>query len=467
FAPLSVPEDVIEFLARTITRNIRELVGGLNKLIAYAQLTGQEVSLQLAEEQLTDILSANRRRITIDEIQRTVCQFYRIDRSEMSPLPPICTALTKGRKRNDQALRVVIESQLSEIGTVGLYCADLDSNKRWKLEFDIRSTLETDREAHGGSGESAGIVDEATIELCRTTIARVFGSATVDSLKPNQLIKSLQGHLDQDRKRWPPSLLRELWQSLFDLEPGRRKSPQHEARWINLTGFCLRPGYGVAVDDWRVAQMWKQLHGKLAFPASQSQTEAFILWRRIAGGLTAGQQSQLAAPLLSLVRGKAGRLEPHQASEVWRLIGSLESMATIDKLDAGEIAIRQLGQKKSEKLWTVLSWALGRIGSRQPVYGPLNTTVPPGTAAVWCERLMNADRYGPETRLALLQMARKTGDRFRDLPTETRNEVRDFLRSVDTDWPTTERLLAGESFGRSDQAGIFGDSLPLGIRLVR
>jgi len=84
FAPLSVPADVVEFLARTITRNVRELVGGLNKLIAYAQLTGQEVSLQLAEEQLTDILSANRRRITIDEIQRTVCQFYRIDRSEMS-----------------------------------------------------------------------------------------------------------------------------------------------------------------------------------------------------------------------------------------------------------------------------------------------------------------------------------------------------------------------------------------------
>jgi chromosomal replication initiator protein len=84
FAPLDVPEDVIEFLARTINRNVRELVGGLNKLIAYAQLTGQEVSLQLAEEQLTDILSANRRRITIDEIQRTVCQFYRIDRSEMS-----------------------------------------------------------------------------------------------------------------------------------------------------------------------------------------------------------------------------------------------------------------------------------------------------------------------------------------------------------------------------------------------
>ncbi|MBV1918033.1 MAG: chromosomal replication initiator protein DnaA [Sphingomonadaceae bacterium] len=84
FTPANVPADVIEFLARTINRNVRELVGGLNKLIAYAQLTGQIVSLQLAEEQLTDILSANRRRITIDEIQRTVCQFYRVDRTEMS-----------------------------------------------------------------------------------------------------------------------------------------------------------------------------------------------------------------------------------------------------------------------------------------------------------------------------------------------------------------------------------------------
>ena len=84
FTSTQVPADVIEFLARTISRNVRELVGGLNKLIAFAQLTGQPVSLQLAEEQLTDILSANRRRITIDEIQRMVCQFYRVDRTEMA-----------------------------------------------------------------------------------------------------------------------------------------------------------------------------------------------------------------------------------------------------------------------------------------------------------------------------------------------------------------------------------------------
>jgi chromosomal replication initiator protein len=80
----NVGADVVEFLARTISRNVRELEGGLNKLLAYAQLTGRPVTRVLAEEQLKDILSACRRRITIDEIQRTVCEYYRIDRSEMS-----------------------------------------------------------------------------------------------------------------------------------------------------------------------------------------------------------------------------------------------------------------------------------------------------------------------------------------------------------------------------------------------
>jgi len=79
-----VGEDVIEFLARTISRNVRELEGGLNKLLAYAQLTGKPITRALAEDQLKDILSACRRRITIDEIQRAVCEYYRIDRSEMS-----------------------------------------------------------------------------------------------------------------------------------------------------------------------------------------------------------------------------------------------------------------------------------------------------------------------------------------------------------------------------------------------
>ena len=105
------------------------------------------------------------------------------------------------------------------------------------------------------------------------------------------------------------------------------ESPEHEARWLNLAGFCLRPGYGVAVDDWRVQQTWRLLHGKLAFPASQSRTESIILWRRIAGGLTAGQQQQLADPMLASLRRKSGRIEPHEACRslaIDRIAGTAE-----------------------------------------------------------------------------------------------------------------------------------------------
>ena len=80
------------------------------------------------------------------------------------------------------------------------------------------------------------------------------------------------------------SLLRRIWEMLMELEPGRRKSPPHEARWLNLLGYCLRPGYGLAVDDWRVAETWKTVQGKLAHSAATSRTESLILWRRIAGG---------------------------------------------------------------------------------------------------------------------------------------------------------------------------------------
>src|SRR5712675_986218 len=96
----------------------------------------------------------------------------------------------------------------------------------------------------------------------------------------------------------PAGLVRRgLTTARLELESGRRKSSAHEARWINLLGYCLRPGYGLAVDDWRVAETWKTVQGKLAHPAATSRTESLILWRRIAGGLTSGQQGALAQPL--------------------------------------------------------------------------------------------------------------------------------------------------------------------------
>lgn len=80
---VDVPADVIDFLARSIRNNIRELEGAFNKLLAYAQLTGRTVDLEFAQQMLADTVRANARRITIDEIQKATAAHFRIDPSEM------------------------------------------------------------------------------------------------------------------------------------------------------------------------------------------------------------------------------------------------------------------------------------------------------------------------------------------------------------------------------------------------
>src|SRR3546814_11657491 len=82
-AETRVSEDVIEFLARRVTSNIRELEGALNRVVAYATLTRKPVDLDFTREVLADVLRANDRKITIDEIQRRVAEHFRIKPADM------------------------------------------------------------------------------------------------------------------------------------------------------------------------------------------------------------------------------------------------------------------------------------------------------------------------------------------------------------------------------------------------
>lgn len=81
--PADIPDMVIDFLARSIRTNVRELEGGFNKLLAYAQLTGRNVDMDFAQAMLADTVRANARRITVDEIQKLCAAHYRIEPSEM------------------------------------------------------------------------------------------------------------------------------------------------------------------------------------------------------------------------------------------------------------------------------------------------------------------------------------------------------------------------------------------------
>ena len=78
-----MPPKVLEFLAHKITSNVRELEGALNRIYAHAQLVGREITLESAQEVLHDLLRANDRRVTIDEIQKRVAEHYNIRFADM------------------------------------------------------------------------------------------------------------------------------------------------------------------------------------------------------------------------------------------------------------------------------------------------------------------------------------------------------------------------------------------------
>ena len=81
---VEMPRQVVEFLARRLTNSIRELEGALNRIAAYALMTGRTIDLAFVEEVLANVLRANQRRISIDEIQTQVAEHYRIRKAEMT-----------------------------------------------------------------------------------------------------------------------------------------------------------------------------------------------------------------------------------------------------------------------------------------------------------------------------------------------------------------------------------------------
>lgn len=78
-----IPRKVKEFLAHRITSNVRELEGALNRVVAHAQLMGRDITLETTQEVLHDLLRANDRRVTIDEIQKQVASHYNIRIADM------------------------------------------------------------------------------------------------------------------------------------------------------------------------------------------------------------------------------------------------------------------------------------------------------------------------------------------------------------------------------------------------
>ncbi|MDQ3330554.1 MAG: hsp70 family protein [Planctomycetota bacterium] len=411
-----------------------------------------------------------------------------IDREQLSALPPIRTVL-RSRKSGEDVIPVHLVAGLSEVGTLDLSCHEVDGNRSWRLQFDVRSATQTDVAAHESGAEAEGVLDEAVWHECKAIIqsvwgarvesreSRVEGSKAISQLStlnlqpstnPADVMKRLTATIGSPRDDWPTSLLRRMWELLLELESGRRKSVAHEVRWLNLTGFALRPGYGYALDDWRVSETWKTLRNRLAHAKPESVAQWRIFWRRLAGGLEAGQQQTLADPMLSELRGaKAGGkgLDLAGLGEVFRLLASLERLGVDRKIDVGRAAAAWFAAERAANLRPTLAWSLGRVAARVPLYGPLNAVVPPEEARPWLDLLLKSDLPASDLVFAVTQIARKTDDRFRDLPDRVRGRVIGWLEGHDAAPHLVRLVREGGRLDAEERSAAFGESLPKGLRL--
>jgi len=80
---VEVPQEVLEFLARRITSNVRELEGALNRVVAYSRLVGRPITLEMTQEVHQDLLRANDRRVSVEDIQHKVADYFNLRLSEL------------------------------------------------------------------------------------------------------------------------------------------------------------------------------------------------------------------------------------------------------------------------------------------------------------------------------------------------------------------------------------------------
>ena len=80
---VEMPEEVAFFVAKNVRSNVRELEGALRKILAYSRFNQKEISIQLAREALRDLLSIQNRQISVENIQKTVADYYKIKVADM------------------------------------------------------------------------------------------------------------------------------------------------------------------------------------------------------------------------------------------------------------------------------------------------------------------------------------------------------------------------------------------------
>lgn len=383
-----------------------------------------------------------------------------VDDTLMS-LPPMQTAIRFGKKAGETAIPVRLEAGYTEVGTLALWCRAIHSDHRWRFQFQLR-----DMEGPRGVAERQ-VLEEEIIDQAVKEVKTVFGGTHGGGGSPETLGKRVMQIVDLSKDQWPLALLRRLADELVMLASARAKTPAHEARWLNLTGFCLRPGLGDPLDEHRVGSLWKLFHeGPVNRKNPQIRAEWWTLWRRVSGGLTAGQQARTSQELALLLKpGKGGdKAKPlaQEHREAWMALANLERLRSQDKESWGRLLLKELRPKTPPPYW----WALSRIGAREPLYGPVDQVVSSDEATRWIETLLKGDwKDARPVGMALAWIARQTGDRKRDVAGRMRDRVVAWLEAFEWSGSLVQMVQEVVPLDAKEQGIMFGESLPSGIQL--
>ena len=117
YPTLVLADGVLEFLAQRISTNVRVLEGALTRLFAFASLVGREITLELAQDCLADILRASERKISVEEIQKQVAQHYNIRLSDMVG-PKRVRSFARPRQVAMYLCKLLTSRSLPEIGRI-------------------------------------------------------------------------------------------------------------------------------------------------------------------------------------------------------------------------------------------------------------------------------------------------------------------------------------------------------------
>ncbi|ALK98430.1 molecular chaperone DnaK [Massilia sp. WF1] len=404
-----------------------------------------------------------------------------LDPGEVVRLPAIATVLRARKAEARAEIPVQLAASLSEVGTLDVHCVAEDgSGQRWKLEFQLRGL---DEEAHEDEADSAAMPPQLDQAIAR--IDRIFGARNqqVESREVRQLRGALE-HLLGSRERWETPLLRRLFDALLERARGRRRSAEHERVWLNLAGWCLRPGFGDPLDEWRIEQLWALFEaGAQYHKDSQVRAEWWTLWRRVAGGLSIDAQLRLlddfAFNLQAEPADRARRpvtLVDGSEDDMLRLGASLERIPSAYKVEIGDWMMQQIMaipampklDPKTAATYARYLWALARVGARQSLQSSAHEVASIEAAERWLENLLRLDwkRIEP-AGFAAAHIARKTGDRSRDIGEPLREQVLHKLAAsgAPPSWAAMVRDVV--ELDQASTARMLGDALPPGLKLLR